>query len=81
MIILSRIECFQRDHLRHDRFPENPATIERTNITFDYALQSFSEMIKLKYEGERVDFDLTGERVEFKSRDLFEVMTGSRLDQ
>ncbi len=38
-------------------------------------------MIKLKYEGERVDFDLTREMVEFKSRDLFEVMTGSRFDE
>ncbi len=45
------------------------------------ALQSFSEMIKFKYERERVDFELTGERVEFKSRDLFEVMTGSRFDE
>ncbi len=45
------------------------------------ALQSFSEMIKLKYEGDRVDFELTGERLVFKSRDLFEVMTGSRLEE
>ena len=42
------------------------------------ALQIFSEMNKLEYERERVEFELSGEGVEFKSRDLFEV-TGSRL--
>ena len=35
----------------------------KDNILGAVALQSFSEMIKLKYEGDRVDFELTGERV------------------
>ncbi len=53
----------------------------KDNILGAVALQSFSEMIKFKYERERVDFELTGERGEFKSGDLFEVMTGGRLHE
>jgi len=53
----------------------------KDNILGAIALQSFAEMIKLKYEKERVEFKLSEERMQFKSRDLFEVMTGSRLQK
>ncbi len=41
------------------------------------ALQNFSEMIKLKYEKEKVEFNVSGEDMRFKSRNLLEVMSGS----
>ena len=53
----------------------------KDNILGAIALQSFAEMIKLKYEKERIEFVLSEEWMQFKSRDLFEVMTGSRLQK
>ena len=41
------------------------------------ALHDFSEMIKGKYEKERIEFDVCEEKIRFKSRDLLEAMTGS----
>jgi len=35
-------------------------------------------MIKLKYEKEKVDFNVSGEDMRFKSRNLMEVMSGGR---
>ncbi|HEA64737.1 MAG TPA: hypothetical protein ENI02_01165 [Candidatus Aminicenantes bacterium] len=74
-LIEKSISCYSMRHSIATHLLRN-----RVDIMY-IALQSFSEMIKLKYEGERVDFELTGERVEFKSRDLFEVMTGSRFEE
>ena len=34
MIVLSRVERFQWDHLSHNRFPEYPGTVELTDILF-----------------------------------------------
>jgi len=49
------------------------------NIMGAIALHTFSKMIKSKYEKERIEFVVSEEKMRFKSRDLFEVMTGSRL--
>ena len=49
----------------------------KDNIMGAIALQNFSEMIKLKYEKEKVDFKVSGEDMRFKSRNLLEVMSGS----
>ena len=43
------------------------------------ALHDFTEMLKGKYEKERVVFVVSEERMRFKSRDLHEAMTGSKL--
>jgi len=43
------------------------------------ALHDFSEMLKGKYEKERIEFVVSEEKMRFKSRDLLEAMTGSRL--
>jgi len=43
------------------------------------ALHDFSEMIKGRYEKERIEFDVCEEKMRFKSRDLLEAMTGSAL--
>ena len=43
------------------------------------ALHDFSEMIKGRYEKERIEFDVCEEKMRFKSRDLLEAMTGSEL--
>ncbi len=40
------------------------------------ALQNLSEMIKLKYEKEKVDFEVSEKEMRFKSRNLLEVMSG-----
>jgi hypothetical protein len=48
--------------------------IFKDNILGVIALQSFAEMIKLKNEKERIEFVPSKERMQFKSRDLFEVM-------
>jgi hypothetical protein len=41
------------------------------------ALQNFSEMIKLKYEKEKVEFEVSEEEVCLKSKNLLEVMSGA----
>ena len=51
----------------------------KDNIMGAIALQNFSEMIKLKYEKEKVDFNVSGEDMRFKSRNLLEVMSWSSL--
>ncbi len=49
----------------------------KDNIMGAIALQNFSEMIKLKYEKEKVEFNVSGEDMLFKSRNLLEVICGS----
>ena len=48
----------------------------KDNIMGAIALQNFSEMIKMKYEKEKVEFEVSEEEVRFKSRNLLEVMSG-----
>jgi len=43
------------------------------------ALHDFSEMLKGRYEKERIEFDVCEEKMRFKSRDLLEAMAGSEL--
>ncbi len=40
------------------------------------ALQNLSGMIKLKYEEEKVDFEVSEEEMRFKSMNLLVVMSG-----
>ena len=53
----------------------------KDNIMGAIALQNFSEMIKLKYEKEKVEFEVSEEEVRFKSRNLLEVMSGGSRRQ
>ncbi len=46
------------------------------NIMGAIALNNFSDMLKLKYEKEKVDFEVSEEEMRFKSRNLLEVMSG-----
>jgi len=51
----------------------------RDNIFGSVALYEFSEMIKSKYEGSKVNFIISNEKVEFKSKVLLEAMSGSKI--
>jgi hypothetical protein len=45
------------------------------------ALHSFSEMLKSKYDKQRIAFELCEKQAQFHSRDLLEAMTGVRGQQ
>ena len=51
----------------------------RDNIFGSVALHEFSEMIKSKYRESEVNFIISDEKVEFKSRALLEAMSGSKI--
>ena len=51
----------------------------RDNIFGSVALHEFSEMIKSKYRESEVKFEISNEKVEFKSKALLEVMNGSKI--
>ena len=51
----------------------------RDNIFGSVALHEFSEMIKSKYKESNIDFIISNEKVEFKSKALLEAMSGSRV--
>ena len=51
----------------------------RDTIFGAIALHDFTEMLKGKYEKERIVFVVSEERMRFKSRDLLEAMTGNKL--
>ena len=49
----------------------------RDTIMGAIALQNFSEMLRMKYEKERVGFEVSGEPTRFESKGLVEMMSGS----
>jgi hypothetical protein len=49
----------------------------RDTIMGAIALQNFSEMLRVKYEKERVGFEVSGEPTRFESKGLMEMMSGS----
>jgi len=51
----------------------------RDNIFGSVALHEFSEMIKSKYRESEVKFEISNEKVKFKSRALLEAMSGSKI--
>ena len=42
-------------------------------------MQNFFDMLKSKYEKEKIEFEVSEEKMRFKSKGLLEVMTGSKL--
>jgi len=51
----------------------------RDNIFGSVALHEFSEMIKSKYKESNIDFIISNEKIQFKSKALLEAMSGSRV--
>jgi len=51
----------------------------KDNIMGAMAPHSFSEMLKSKYDKQRIAFELCEEQARFHDRDLLEAMTGARV--
>jgi len=81
-ITIKRIENKEGEYIAYYRSEFLNATYLvyfRDNIFGSVALHEFSEMIKSKYRESEVNFIISDEKVEFKSRALLEAMSGSKI--
>jgi len=81
-ITIKRIENKEGEYIAYYRSEFLNATYLvyfRDNIFGSVALHEFSEMIKSKYRESEVNFIISDEKVEFKSRALLEAMNGSKI--
>lgn len=51
----------------------------RDNIFGSIALHEFSEMVKSKYRESNIDFIISNDRIQFRSKALLEAMRGSKI--
>jgi len=83
-ITIKQVENRNREYIAYHTSDFLGATFSvyfRDDIFGAMALHEFSEMIKKKYEREKIEFVVSEEKMRFKSRDLLEVMTGSEPPQ
>ena len=81
-ITIKRIEDKEGEYVAYYRSEFLNATYLvyfRDNIFGSVALHEFSEMIKSKYNESNIDFIISNEKVEFKSRALLEAMSGVKI--
>jgi hypothetical protein len=81
-IIIKQVEGREGEYIAYYKSDFLDATYSvyfRDNMMGFVAFHSFSEMIKGKYGGARIDFEISDEKMQFKSKALLEVMTCSRV--
>jgi len=81
-IIIKQVENRNGEYLAYYTSDLLNATFSvyfRDNIFGAIALQNFSEMLKSKYEKEKIEFEVSEERMQFKSKGLLEAITGNKL--
>jgi hypothetical protein len=80
-IIIKQIENREGDFIafvKSDFLKATFAVFFNDNIYGGVALHDFAEMVKIKYEVERINFNISGEKLSFQTSSLLDVMITKR---